>query len=87
MMKEGLIIAYADDIAIETESEEEARQVIKELDTLVEDWGLKLNKKKSQIIADKRTVTNWRKRRWTNLEGVPYDHKFKYLGVTVDYSN
>ena len=39
------------------------------------------------MIADKRTVNSWKGKRWTNIEGVPYDHKFKYLGVMVDYAN
>ena len=39
------------------------------------------------MIADKRTVNSWKGKRWTNIEGVPYDHKFKYLGVMVDYAS
>ena len=46
-----------------------------------------MNPLKSQVIANKRTINGWKKKRYSNIQKVPYDHKFKYLGVTVDYNN
>jgi hypothetical protein len=46
LMKQGKILAYADDLIIQLRTKEETHMVIKEFKKL-EQWNLKMNKKKS----------------------------------------
>jgi len=43
-------VAFADDLIIKVENEEECRRVIRELEALEDEWHLTLNKKKSVIL-------------------------------------
>jgi hypothetical protein len=50
MIRRGDLMAYADDVLIQSSSMEELRQALKEFDKLVEHWGLSLNRKKCDLM-------------------------------------
>jgi hypothetical protein len=55
---DGDLIAYADDIIIRCNSQEEIKTIIHELEKM-EKYDLILNKKKSQILAPKKVTKKW----------------------------
>jgi hypothetical protein len=54
--------------------------VIKEFKKL-EKWNLKINKKKSQILVEKKIKNKWRKENVKNIEGINYQSEVKYSGI------
>ena len=50
LINRGDLIAYADDLYIHAQDEQECKVILKELDTLKESWGLILNHKKTEIL-------------------------------------
>jgi Reverse transcriptase (RNA-dependent DNA polymerase) len=73
LAESGKLYAYADDIVVITESQEELTRAIQALESLEAKWNLCLNKKKSQIIS-KDPVYGEIKR---------HDDKREFLGIQV----
>ena len=44
-------MAFADDMLVMSNSQQEVEQVVNELTKLSNDWNLRLNKKKSEILT------------------------------------
>lgn len=70
----GDLLAFADDMLVMTNSKGELSFIINELDKLQQNWNLRLNKKKSEILA--RDDIN-------EVSGVRCVKMVKYLGVRV----
>ena len=51
MRKRGDLLAFADDMLVMSNSQPEVDQVVSELSKLSNDWNLRLNKKKSEILT------------------------------------
>jgi hypothetical protein len=84
LLKEGKILAYADDLIIQLKTKEEAHVMIKELKKL-EKWNLKMNKKKSQLLVGKKMKNKWIKKGVKNIEGVDFHSEVKYLGIQIGF--
>jgi len=74
MRARGDLLAFADDMLVMTNSKGELSFVINELDKLQQNWNLRLNKKKSEILT--RDDIN-------EVSGVRCVKMVKYLGVRV----
>ena len=57
-----------------TNSQAEMKQAIQELDNLNDEWNLRLNKAKSQVLTDDNVA---------EIAGIPCVNNVKYLGVPV----
>ena len=75
--------AYADDVSVLCLGYSEARRAL----LITEEWaaknGAQINKKKCGLLRVTRRETQIGKR---DLEGVPFLHEYKYLGVPLDQS-
>ena len=49
--RRGDLLAFADDMLVVSNSQHESEQVVNELTKLSNDWNLRLNKKKSEILT------------------------------------
>ena len=74
MVNRGDLLAFADDMLILTNSKAEMTHAIQELDGLNEEWNLRLNKAKSQVLTEEKL---------TDIPGIPCGLEVKYLGVPV----
>ena len=72
--KRGDLLAFADDMLIMTNNQNELVMVIEELTALQQRWNLRLNKKKSEILT-KEDVQE--------VGGIKCTKTVKYLGVRV----
>ena len=72
--KRGDHLAFADDMLIMTNNQNELVMVIEELTALQQKWNLRLNKKKSEILI-KEDVQE--------VGGIKCTKTVKYLGVRV----
>lgn len=75
-------IRYADDIALITESEEELRQALEDMDNVFRNYNIKLNKTKTKVIKCSR---NNQKMDNISIQGetVQAVSEFKYLGSII----
>jgi hypothetical protein len=73
------VLAYADDLAVMCESEEELMKVV----SFIEDWcqinGIKINYKKSGVLYLDNISTDEKE-----IFGIPIVKEYKYLGVIID---
>ena len=60
-LSRGDLIAYADDIVILTQSIAMMETILTELENLEEAFGLKINKKKTVFLSNKKELTQYRK--------------------------
>ncbi len=51
MRKRGDLLAFADDMLVMSNSQPEVEQVVNELTKLSNEWNLRLNNKKSEILT------------------------------------
>ena len=72
--KRGDLLAFADDMLIMTNNQNELVMVIEELTALQQRWNLRLNKKKSEILT---------KEDIQEVGGIKCTKLVKYLGVRV----
>ena len=70
----GDLLAFADDMLVMTSSKPELEEIINEFTNLQVRWNLKLNKKKSEILARDDTE---------EINGIKCSKNVKYLGVRV----
>jgi len=52
MRRRGDLLAFADDMLVMSNSQHEVEEVVEELATLNQNWNLRLNKKKSEILTN-----------------------------------
>ena len=71
---EVYIVRYADDVVIAFEHEEDARRLLELLDARLLEYGLTLNRDKTQLVRFGR--------RWTGKGGGPKSETFEFLGFT-----
>jgi len=71
---EVYIVRYADDVVIAFEHEEDARRLLDLLDARLREYGLTLNRDKTQLVRFGR--------RWTGKDGRPKSETFEFLGLT-----
>ncbi len=72
--KRGDLLAFADDTLVMSNNQDEIEMVISELAKLHDDWNLRLNKKKSEILTGENLP---------EIGGVKCTRTVKYLGVKV----
>ena len=72
--KRGDLLAFADDMLVMTNNQNELAMIIEELTSLQQRWNLRLNKKKSEILT-KETIAE--------VGGINCTKTVKYLGVKV----
>ena len=72
--KRGDLLAFADDMLVMSNNQHEIEMVISELAKLQDDWNLRLNKKKSEILTGENLP---------EIGGVKCTRTVKYLGVKV----
>ncbi len=72
--KRGDLLAFADDMLVMTNNQNELAMIIDELVTLQQRWNLRLNKKKSEILTKEAVV---------EVNGIRCVRTVKYLGVKV----
>ena len=72
--KRGDLLAFADDMLVMSNNQHEVEMVISELAKLQDDWNLRLNKKKSEILTGENLP---------EIGGVKCARTAKYLGVKV----
>ena len=72
--KRGDLLAFADDMLIMSNNQHEVEMIIDELTTLQDNWNLRLNKKKSEILTGENLP---------EIGGVKCTKTVKYLGVRV----
>ncbi len=72
--KRGDLLAFADDMLIMTNNQNELVMVIEELTALQQKWNLRLNKKKSEILTKEDPQ---------EIGGIKCTKTVKYLGVRV----
>ena len=70
----GDLLAFADDMLVMTSNKSELEEIINEFTNLQVRWNLKLNKKKSEILARDDTE---------EINGIKCSKTVKYLGVKV----
>ena len=70
----GDLLAFADDMLVMSNQEAEVGMIIEELAKVQEEWNLRLNKKKSEILT---TVEK------EEINGIRCTTAVKYLGVRV----
>ena len=73
-MKRGHLLAFADDIALMTNSKSELEEMVREMEALGTCHNLRLNKKKSIVITSQHEQV---------IEGIPCTSSAKYLGVPM----
>jgi group II intron reverse transcriptase/maturase len=71
---EVYIVRYADDLVIAFEDEGDARRLLEELATRLQDYGLTLNRDKTRLVRFGRN--------WTGKDGTPKSETFDFLGFT-----
>ena len=74
MRKRGDLLAFADDMLVMTNNQSELTMIIDELGKLQQQWNLRLNKKKSEILT---------KEDIQEVNGIKCVKTVKYLGVKV----
>jgi hypothetical protein len=72
--KRGDLLAFADDMLVMTNNQNELAMIIDELVGLQRRWNLRLNKKKSEILTKEAVV---------EVNGIRCVKTVKYLGVKV----
>jgi hypothetical protein len=72
--KRGDLLAFADDMLVMTNNQNELEMIIHELTNLQQQWNLRLNKKKSEILTKENTQ---------EVGGIKCVKTVKYLGVKV----
>ncbi len=70
----GDLLAFADDMLVMTNSKGDLSFIINELDKLEQNWNLRLNKKKSEILTHENL---------NEISGVRCVKMVKYLGMRV----
>ena len=71
---EVYIVRYADDVVIAFDREDDARRLLDLLDTRLREYGLTLNRDKTQLVRFGR--------HWTGQDGKPKSETFEFLGFT-----
>ena len=74
MRKRGDLLAFADDMLVMTNNQSELTMIIDELVKLQQQWNLRLNKRKSEILT---------KEDIQEVNGIKCVKTVKYLGVKV----
>ena len=74
MRKRGDLLAFADDMLVMTNNKSELTMIIDELVKLQQQWNLRLNKRKSEILT---------KEDIQEVNGIKCVKTVKYLGVKV----
>ena len=74
MRKRGDLLAFADDMMVMTNNKSELTMIIDELVKLQQQWNLRLNKRKSEILT---------KEDIQEVNGIKCVKTVKYLGVRV----
>jgi len=72
--KRGDQLAFADDMLVMTNNQNELAMIIEELTSLQQRWNLRLNKKKSEILTKENIA---------EIGGINCTKTAKYLGVKV----
>ena len=72
--RRGDLLAFADDMLVMTDNQNELAMIIDELSKLEQQWNLRLNKKKSEILTKEKVH---------EVGGVRCVKTVKYLGVRV----
>jgi hypothetical protein len=72
--KRGDLLAFADDMLVMTNNQNELAMIVEELTTLQQQWNLRLNKRKSEILTKENV---------TEVGGIKCTKTVKYLGVRV----
>ena len=72
--RRGDLLAFADDMLVMTDNQSELTMIIDELSKLEQQWNLRLNKKKSEILTKEKVQ---------EVGGVRCVKTVKYLGVRV----
>jgi hypothetical protein len=72
--KRGDLLAFADDMLVMTNNQSELTMIIDELGKLQQQWNLRLNKRKSEILT---------KEDIQEVNGIKCVKTVKYLGVKV----
>ena len=74
MRKRGDLLAFADDMLVMTNNQSELTTIIDELGKLQQQWNLRLNKRKSEILTKEDSQ---------EVNGIKCVKTVKYLGVKV----
>ena len=74
--RRGDLLAFADDMLVMTDNQNELAMIIDELTKLEQQWNLRLNKKKSEILTKEKVQ---------EVGGVRCVKVVKYLGVRVTF--
>ena len=74
LRRRGDLLAFADDMLVMSNSQHEVEEVVEELATLNQNWNLRLNKKKSEILTNEDLP---------EIGGIKCVKVVKYLGVRV----
>ena len=72
--KRGDLLAFADDMLVMTNNQSELTMIIDELGKLQQQWNLRLNKKKSEILTKEDIL---------EVNGIKCVKTVNYLGVKV----
>ena len=72
--KRGDLLAFADDMLVMTNNQNELAMIIEELTSLQRRWNLRINKKKSEILTKENIA---------EIGGINCTKTVKYLGVKV----
>ena len=72
--KRGDLLAFADDMLVMTNNQSELTMIIDELGKLQQQWNLRLNKRKSEILTKEDSQ---------EVSGIKCVKTVKYLGVKV----
>ena len=78
VIKRGDLLAYADDILIQSSSINELKTIISEIQKLQTEWGLIINKRKSELMLAKDAEEEI-----AEIDGVKIVNKVKYLGMVI----
>ena len=85
-IREGRLLCYADDVAVICDSFDEVTQIIREFEGLELKTGLRMNKKKCEIIANEPALILYKEKFSTDEEnkifihGVQVKRQVRYLG-------
>ena len=75
-------IQYADDTALIADSEQDLQNILNEVNTEGQKWGLKINKKKTKVMKISRAPSKITIK--LNNEKLEQVQNFRYLGVKLD---
>lgn len=77
-------LAYADDMVLMAENEDEMRSLMERIEGYLERKGLEVNTEKTKIVRFRKSGGRWDKRTW-KWKGkiIEKVREFKYLGYTV----